>query len=191
MTRITVCVVWGAVALVVGCGGSNSSDGGSSFSSSVPGSATIGSLSDSDKQKLCNDLAAYVSSSTFKSGEVKASCSFAGVVGAALATDQTDAGVQAACKKSYDDCAAQITSAPVDASMCMPPGATCTATVSELTACLNADVAAFNSIDVPSCASLTVASLNNMTTDPGSTSQPMQPAACATFQMKCPGSGMM
>jgi hypothetical protein len=186
MRRVTVCVVLGAVALLVGCGGS--SDGGSSFSSSVPGSAMLGSLSAGDQQKLCGELESYVSGSTFKSGEIKASCGLAGILAATLATDQSDAGIQAACKMAYDQCATGINNATADAAQCDLSGSTCTATVSELTACLNADVAAFDSISVPSCASLTAANLKN--SGPASAPAQTEPAACAAIEMKCPNIDM-
>jgi hypothetical protein len=83
-----------------------------------------------------------------------------------------------------------ITSAPPDASQCDLSDATCTATVSELSACLNADVAAFASVDVPSCASLTAANLADSEAAAASGLQLMQPDACTTVEMKCPNSGM-
>ena len=186
--RTAVCAVLGAVALVVGCGGSDGGGGGgaSTFSSSVPGSAMIGSLSASDQQKLCGELESFESSSGFKSAEVKVSCGLAGILAATFAPDQTDAGIQAACKMAYDECA----NAPPDASQC-DLSTTCTATVSELTACLNADVATFNSISVPSCASLTAATLKDATSASGAAAQPAQPAACMTVETKCPDNGMM
>jgi hypothetical protein len=189
--RTAVCAVLGAVALVVGCGGSSGSGsgGGSTFSSSIPGSAMIGSLSASDQQKLCGELESYESSSGFKAAELKASCGLAGILAATFAPDQTDAGLQAACKMAYDECTTTV-NAPPDASQCNLSSGTCTATVSELTACVNADLAAASSISVPSCASLTAATLKDATSGSGS-SQTMQPAACMAVETKCPDSGMM
>jgi hypothetical protein len=191
--RTAVCAVLAAVALLVGCGGSNSSDGGSgsSFSSSLPGSAMIGSLSAGDQQKLCSELESYESSSAVKSAELKASCGLAGLLAATFAPDQTDAGIQAACKMAYDGCTTSLASAPPAATQCNLSSGTCTATVSELTACLNADIAASASISLPSCASLTAATLKDIASGSGSASQPAQPAACTTVQMKCPDSGML
>ena len=143
MGRTTVCVVLASVVALVGCGGSNSSSSSSSpgggsggtggagetgaaetglvwvhcvrqLQLECSGSEMVGNLSASDQQKLCGELVAYLNGSTYQSGEVKASCGVAGILAAVTATDQTDAGIQAACKTAYDDCATMITSAPPD-----------------------------------------------------------------------------
>lgn len=179
------------------CSGSNTSDGGgggasgsSVFSSSIPGSESLGSLSDGDKQKLCTELASFKGSESFQSAEINVSCGAAGIFSAAMATDQTDAGLQVACKSAHDQCATMISSAAADASKCMPPDATCSATVSELSACLNEMVAAFDALQVPGCDTLTAASLKDSSTAAQGASQAKGPGSCTTFQAKCPGSSM-
>ena len=211
MQRMAVCLVLGVVGAVVGCGGNNSSSEGSGgtgtsggghaagasatggsdsdFNSSVDGSQELGSLSDGDKTKLCNELAAYSNGSAFVGAETKFSCGVIGLLGTLAATDMTDAGLQAACKAAYDECAATVP-AGLDATQCTPPGPTCTATVDEYSACLNDTVALLNSIDIPACNTLTAANLQDSYAAAAGGQNPTQPASCKTYQAKCPDSSM-
>ncbi len=166
-----------------GSAGSSSTGGSSAgdFSTSVPGSTPLGNLSDSQTTALCSDLEAY----TAKSNLLKVSCGLDGLLAAQTATDTSDAGLQAACKGAYDSCNADSTATTT----CDKPSAACTATVAELTACLNDTAQEFDSISVPECSTLTSATLSlafaglaGLSTD--------QTAACKTYDAKCPDSGM-
>ena len=71
---------------------------------------------------------------------------------------------------------------------CEKPDASCTATVTELEACLADTTAGLEDLSeqVPSCAELTLDSVGMMPT----TMEPAEPASCVTLDMKCPDSPM-
>lgn len=174
-------------ALCMACGGSDSSDGGGSFTTSVPRDQKLGSLSPADTAKLCSDVETYSKS---LSAQLKSlTCKSAGLVAVFTASATTDAEARSACQTGYDKClAAPAESTETDT--CTPPNASCTATVGELSACFDALPGYISSASnsFPSCATLKLSDLTE-TTDTGET--PTPPAACTTYEAKCPDDDML
>jgi hypothetical protein len=187
-------------ALCVACGGG--SDGGgaggagaaagsagtgstATFSSSVPANEQLSTISDQDSATLCKEIDAFESGANSAKLE-DFSCRLTALLAAAISGSSTDAGLQGACKTAYDACVATPPSSTTSTTTCTKPDATCTATVAELEACLNDSGPYIDQVlgQLPSCAALTEASLSSDT----STSTPMSPASCTTFQAKCPNS---
>jgi hypothetical protein len=171
------------VGPVAGCGSS-----GSSGVTSVPGTKTLKDLTPAELATLCSDSASY-----FRT-HVTGTCKLAGFFTAALAaefdTTMTDAQLQALCNQSVASCNSGAgADAGASSQTCEAPPATCTATVSEYSACVTDDATAINSAfgSIPACSSLTRASLNASTADAGSGSTSTPPASCTTLETKCPG----
>ncbi len=174
-----------------GSGGVPSSNAGSGglapFDPGVAGSAQLGSLSDSDTQKLCDELQQYVSGAPFMQAEGQLSCGAAGIAAAFMATDMTDSGIQSACKSASDACTAALKDTnPMMTDTCDKPDASCTATVAEYTACLNDAVNVLNTTNIPACSTLTKANLQTALLSLAGLAQG-EPASCTAYEMKCPG----
>ena len=184
LTKSGMFAISASFALTMACGGS---DSGGGFSTSVPSSQQLGSLSDADTTKLCNDIKSY---QTSLNSQLKAlSCKTSGLFGAAFAQPATDAEAQSACKTAYDKCVAAPAQSDGD-DACTPPPASCTATVGELTACMN-DLPGYitsASNAIPSCASLKLSDLMS-TTDPSDSVK--EPASCTSYEAKCPDDDML
>lgn len=167
------------------CGGGGSS---STFSSGVAPDKTLGTLTPSELAQICQ------SANAFSQTHLKeASCRIAGVLLASFTGGASDQALQAACKMAYDQCeSGQLDGADGGSSSttdsCMAPPATCTATVAELESCYNAAIGAINQATaaIPSCASLTQASLSTAQTA-SNLDNTEEPAACKTVDAKCPG----
>jgi hypothetical protein len=171
------------VSPIAGCGGSSS--GGVT---SVPGTKTLKDLTPAELATLCSDSANY-----FRT-HVTSTCKLAGFTVAALAAGFnptiTDAQLQALCNQGVASCnSGGGADAGSSSQTCDPPPATCTATVSEYSACLTDDAAAINSAfgSIPSCSSLTRASLTASSADAGTGPTATTPASCTTLETKCPG----
>lgn len=178
MTR-TICTLALGLAASIGCGGG---DGGSTqLSTGVDGTKQYGAVTADENQKICNATAAWVGTA-FDAAKMKEfGCKLAGVVGGVF-------GGTAACQSAYDMCK---NAAPPDGGAGMPMGATCnkpastcTATVAELEACLNAIPANLDKLvnALPSCANVSAQSVQQL----GNIQMLLGPA-CQTFEMKCPG----
>ena len=176
------------VLVAMGCGSSSTSGGGGgSFNTSVSGNKSLSSLSDADKAQLCKDVDTFLKTPTV----VAAQCKLAGFLAAALIVgfDQnaTDAMLKTTCSQAVVAC----TSGGGDASsgdsmnMCTTDKfpATCTATVAELSACIQ-DFPKLSD-NVPDCNSITRASLS-ADGGGGPTGMPAT-TACDTLSTKCPG----
>jgi hypothetical protein len=168
-------------------GGAGGSSGSGPFTTSVPGSTPLTGLSGGQQTQLCKDFTSYADSTL-----APALCKFDGVLFAAFSGATTDADLQAACTTGYNSCLAADGGATVT---CNPNAApsTCTATVSDLTTCLDAEAVSVQQF--PSCSSVTAATVATLFADGGTTS--MEPAVCAQFQqggscasaVSMPGSG--
>jgi hypothetical protein len=179
-----------ALAFVLGCGG-----GGSGFHPSVSGSKPFGQLTDPEAMKLCTETFTYFQAQIQAELNVETECRAVGALFASLSVNAntTDAQVQATCQIGYNLCK----SMPPDAgttfdagspsatcSMAMAPGATCTATVDQYTACINETSNATKDL-FPPCNQLTKAKVAMLSADAGTTSA-MGPA-CTAFEAACPG----
>jgi hypothetical protein len=171
---------------LVGCGGSSGSSanggsggstgkGGSSgtgtFSTSVPAGAKLSNLTSGQATQLCNDVNNFAQK-TVSPDECKAQA----LLAVELAGGGTEAQLQATCAASYDSCLTADGGASYGGT-CDPTtvtsGASCTATVGDLTACANAQVGLLSAL--PSCSDLTSASLASslalLAADGGASSQ--------------------
>lgn len=172
-----------AASAASSCGGSGG--GTTGFSTSVPGDKPLSGLTAAELSTLCMDIGrAFANDSAFKSS----ACKFAGFTTAAfllIDPQVTDAALQAACMQTYDACLANP-----GTGMCEMPDATCMATVSELGACIGDTKVSFQQLAaaIPSCGSLTKASLGSGGGDAGT---PMESAACMAFNAKCPNNTLI
>ena len=178
------------VVSAIGCGGG----GGSSFSTSVQGSKPLGTLSTTEAATLCKDTSSYLMAQTSALNSKENQCRATGLAFAALSSmgsSQTDAMIQQACQAGYalcesapaDDGGIDTTTTTVDCTNAMAPPATCTATVSQYSACLSEQIAVAQGLFTP-CNQLTAAKLATLTSD-GGTSASAGPA-CAAFDAACP-----
>jgi len=193
-------VAWGVGFVTVACGGHSSGGGApSGFSSTVPGDTVLGMLSDADEAKLCTEVNGYVATVSAQVNDT--GCKVAGIVAALGSGASTDAEAQTACKNAYSQCQADPanhpdptgTSGTSGMSMCDgKPSSACMATVSELSSCLNDELAIALKFEqgLTPCDQLTLKNeLNGISTAP-----PTTPPSCTTLQSKCPEadfSGMM
>jgi hypothetical protein len=163
-------------------GGSNNGAGDGDFSTDVSGSKPLGELTPAEVEELCDDLDAYYTSGSISGDLDEFSCRLAGVLGAVLSGAETDEAARTACQTAYDACQAEPSE--TTSQECGPPSGECTATVAELTACTNDSAEALRDAteQFPACSELT---LDDLSAAPGE--EGMQPASCATFEMKCPG----
>lgn len=164
-------------------GGSNNGNNGGGFDSGLPDDQTLGSLSPSDAQALCDKFDAYFSKGSVATSLHELNCRMAGIFGVVFAMPQSDADAQAACKALYDEC---VTAPAETTSQCTAPDATCMATAGELEQCLNDSVDALEqaSSAIPSCDKLKLADLSASPSDMGM--QPAESAACTAVETKCP-----
>lgn len=155
-------------------------DGASQFNSGVDKGAELGSLGQSDVDKLCREAEAWTNENV---GEIL--CRFSGIVAASLTLGGNDAQLQTSCKSAYDMCRQESTSGGGMMNMCEKFPTTCKATVGELEACLSAMGAALADAgkSLPTCDKVTQASLNNIDEMPGNFEEP---AACKALEQKCP-----
>jgi hypothetical protein len=181
-------------------GGASSTTGGASataggapastgpFTTSVPASTPLGSLTPDQLTQICSDVKKYVDS-TLGAAATNYECQTFAVIAAVTAT--SDAAAEAACKASLSTCTpVQNGTATCDASP-----STCTATVGEATTCfndLNTSLQAAAAA-LPSCNGLTVAKANAaltaLSSDGGS---PLSdPPSCTKLDAECPGSNMV
>lgn len=173
--------------IAAGCHGSSTANLGG-FSSSIPGATQFDQLSATQLQTFCDEVDSFYTSSGQDMDGLEITCLFGGFIAAELSpAPQTDASVRAACTAAYDQCLANATttfSCPSMAAL-----SSCTATISEYSACLNdttkVEVQAIQSL--PTCADLTVADL---TTSSGTVMAAPSPSSCQALSDKCPTLGM-
>jgi hypothetical protein len=185
-----------AMAIVgIGCGSSGSgSKGGGNFSTSVPGNKSIASLTPSEQGQLCHDLDQW-SQTSLAPSTCQTSAVLAAALGAVFDSSLSDAQIQMSCTQAYNECLASNQSADAGATSSCQMGVsdpTCTATVSEITACLNDQSAVFaqEANALPSCGSLTRANLSTAAGGDSDAGAPDEPASCKTVDMKCPNFSM-
>jgi hypothetical protein len=180
-----------ALVLVPACS-SSSEDGpnSSTFSTGLPPSQSLGSISDADLKTLC------AAASSFANDLVNhdSACLIAGYDAAAvqhlLGTAQTDADLQKACTDAETACKndpARDAGTTTTTQTCRKPPASCTATVGEYEACVNDAKAAYQMqfSSLSTCAALTAADLRMP--EGGPTATPSnQPASCKVVSTKCP-----
>jgi hypothetical protein len=168
--------------LVVGCGGG----GAAKFSSGVDGTKPLGMVSPAEAEQICKASQSYVQGAISEDKQKQLGCKTVALLAAALGGMGGNASqLQSACQTAYDGCLKSVSTPPgSSSSSCATPSSKCTATVAEYEACLTAVPGLIDSAlaAIPSCNNLTPAALQ------GSGAQTVTaPAACKTFEMKCPG----
>jgi hypothetical protein len=179
-----------ALALaLVGCGGNSGGGGGSHFSTSVSGSTPVASLTPAQQAQICSDAQGFAKSI---SADV---CKAEGILAAAelslTNSSASNADLQAACTAASADCTNGVADAGTgQCDFSSFQSASCTATVAQLSACLNDTGAAEDQAvaKLPSCSSLTTQNLNaTLDQDAGASSSP---ASCVAFDNACPGEAL-
>jgi hypothetical protein len=183
-----------AIAALVGCGGS-SSGGGGGFTTSVPSGTKLTALTPAQAQQLCTDFDSYAAKLDSKTNDCKESGFFAAEETELEYTSPaaTDAQLQMSCTAGYNACLSADGGYTTSTSDCDPTNlgsepTTCTATVGDATTCFNDLLTIENNFyaSIPSCSSLTTASLNAaiaaMSTDGGAVALP---ASCTKFDATC------
>jgi hypothetical protein len=174
------------MGVLEGCGGGG---GGGTFTTSVPGDKPLGGLTGAEADQLCRDQNKFISESTYQMDMCRISAYLAAAFTATLSTTATDAELRTSCSDTYTQCLNPDPDGGAGAGgTCGAPPPSCTATVAELAACLNDEVAQYHALarQIPECGSLTRAGL--VETDGGSTPGLTElPASCQTVQSKCGG----
>jgi len=179
-------IVFGAV----GCGG-GSSGGSGTFATSVPASTKLTALTPTQAQQLCNDLDTFAQRSLSGS-----TCKLIGIEAALLLqafsdTPATDAQLREACTQAYNGClnpdGGATTTDKCDPATFTTQPTTCQATVGDVQACENDQAAAYQQAfaSVPSCSSLTAASLASSSGADAGTTTTTEPASCTKFSSTC------
>ena len=154
--------------------GSGGTNGGGSFTTSVPSGTKLTGLTSGQATQLCTDFNNYSQNIL-----APALCTTLGILAAEFSGATSDADLQAACTAGYNSCLTSDggTTSSCTASAVMTEPAACTATVGDLTTCLNSMGSGNN--QVPTCSTLTAASLAALNAaDAGSASSP---PICAMF----------
>lgn len=151
-------------------GGSGNNPGGGTFTTSVPGSTPLTGLSGTQQTQLCKDFMTYADNTLMPE-----LCRVDGLLVAAFSGATSDADVRTACTAGYNACLASDGGSTVTCNPSSVPS-TCTATVGDLTSCLNARSAA--TAQIPSCSTLTAAQLAGAFGDGGGATEP---AVCMQF----------
>jgi hypothetical protein len=184
--RTRNCTVLVGVFIVVGfgCGGG---DGGGKFMTSIPGDTPLGSLTPDQNGQLCHDEQAFLSRAAVEMDSCRVAAFFSAAFVAGLSSTSTDAELRQICATAYDGCLHPDGGASSGGGGdCNPPPATCTATVSELAACLDDEVSVTHesASAVPACSAFSRAGLTaadgGMPATGGS-----QPESCRTLTAKC------
>ncbi|MES1206335.1 MAG: arabinofuranosidase catalytic domain-containing protein [Pseudomonadota bacterium] len=179
----------GAVGLGGRMGSGGSGAGGTAAGgplTTLTGSRSLGSLSSAEATQLCNDTYAYyaraISQATL--------CKEAGLAFGVSSSAPTDAQLQHNCQSQEAACLAAAPAVP----SCSSIPASCPATVTQYTACISDQVAAFNAgvSALASCAAVKTSDLPSVWTlvagDPPGSCAPLD--ACGGFDIPTPHAGM-
>lgn len=190
MNRLHVLACWTAlgVCALTACGSDDEGKkAGAPFSSSVSGKP-LSQLTDAEMTELCANVGDYyVTDPDLKSG----TCRFAGVgmaVASLLFGEKTDEQLRATCAEFESACLRAESTGGTQQGTCEKPGATCTATVAELEACINdsRDAVSNALLSMPSCETLKRSDIGAPTAGPAPAMQLPNPESCQIFQQKCP-----
>jgi hypothetical protein len=175
-------------------GGASSTTGGAPasmgpFTTSVPASTPLGSLTPDQLTQVCSDVKKYVDG-TLASVLTTYECQSFALIAAATAA--SDAAAVTACKASVASC---DVGSGTTTDTCTASPATCTATVGEATTCLNdlGKAVQATASSLPSCDGITVAkataAVTALASDGGGGLT--DPPSCTKLDRECPGSTMI
>ncbi len=186
MIRTRACGAILGIWWLAGCG-SNADLGG--FSSTIDGKTEIDKLTTAQQQTLCDEVTSFSKTSGLEQDMTELLCRYGGILAAALTAPDgaTDAQVRAACQTGYDMCISTQSSGTCN----VAGAATCTATVAELSACLNDGFESYQAAlkATPPCSAITAAAIQS--SQSSSSPAPPQPPSCVTYQQKCSSQTMM
>lgn len=176
-------------AFGIGCGDDDSDGSGSkAFSTSVDGSAELGSLSSEDAKQLCEDRESFDTANTPSDFKEKA-CQVEAVITASIAYDMNNNDLDAAktaCVEARDECLAdEDKNDPKDnPDACTDPAQapqSCTVTVDEYIACKETEAAKMINLlnNADSCDNITQASFEALS---GVFETPTE---CVAYQENC------
>jgi hypothetical protein len=171
-----------------GSTGSGGVSGGGTFTTSVSSSTKLTGLSSAQATQLCNDVNHYSQTTLAPS-----TCKLSGILGAFTLlignSSATNAQLQAACTSAYNACLSGdggTVTGTCDPTAIMSSPSTCTATVGDVSTCLNAEGSEVVQIyaTIPSCSEVTAANITSTFADAGT--GPTDPASCMTLDsMNC------
>jgi hypothetical protein len=172
---------------------SSDKGGGGTFSTGIPRSTVIGSLTPSQAQQVCQASGSYFAGNIAADGECKGEGFGAALFTAGFDSTATDTDLQNACSSAQSLCE-KGGSQPLDAgtsstSSCTPPPSDCTATIGEYEDCLNDAHALLvkETASIPACNTLTRSELKAAATPTdGGGASVTSPPSCTALQAKCP-----
>lgn len=179
------------VALASACSSSNSTGGTPEPTTTVDSTKQAGSLSDADKQKLCQDVLAFQNGQITDSDRLKQFCLSQALtqLAASGSLPPSDSQLQSECNTAYQKCLSQPAgtvdagAAPSDCSGVNATLLDCTATVGQITTCIGDQVAlaktAYAKFDTV-CNTILLDGGGGI--DFGST----EPASCSAIASTCP-----
>jgi hypothetical protein len=155
---------------------------GANAVTSICGSRTLGSLTQTEGLKLCSDTGAYVARTVTKAN----GCKYLAVVDAASLSSPDEEGMRSSCSAQESACNANpVSMGPGEDTICgdLPP--TCTATVAEYSTCVMDETVLFEQGvgELIGCAMLTFANVS--TVFDVSTNATMA-ASCQALATACP-----
>jgi hypothetical protein len=185
-----------AIAALVGCGGSSLGGGGGGFSTSVPAGTKLTALTPQQAMQLCTDADNFG-----KSSLTPDLCKLIAIEETALTLElstgstgqPSNSTLQTACTQTYNGCLSGdggvVTTSNCDPSTFTTEPSTCTATVGDLTMCINADITTTNQelAQLPSCSSVTAANLTSAlaTLAADADAGTSMSATCTTLESNC------
>jgi len=178
-----------AVVAMVGVGCGSSGGGGPTFSTSVPSGSAVNTLTPAQLTQLCNDIDSFTSKELSSTSICHAATVAIVAQQAAQNTGLSDAELQLLCSTEMSVACmfladAGTTGSPDGGSSNCGSGANCTATVGQISACLNDQGAAIARYEgmFPACNAVTRAKLAAINLDAGIA----EPASCVALQSSCP-----
>src|SRR6476646_9811186 len=156
------------------------------FQTSVAGDRSLDGLSDDENAAICRDLQATVEAFVHNPVLIAAACRVNADTAADHALDRTQA--RAACHQAYDACLTELPK-PVPGMSCNPDR-TCSATVDDYAACMNAhlDLLAYMMELAPDCDHVDPDGAEHDESDDAAFEATMRVllAPCAPYDQKCP-----
>jgi hypothetical protein len=179
-----------AVVAMLGAGCGGGGGGGPTFSTSVPSGSAVNTLTPAQLTQLCNDIASFTSKELPSTSSCQAATVAVVAQQAASNSGLSDAELQLLCVNEMSVvCSvlaedAGVAGSPDGGASSCGSGANCTATVGQITTCLNdrgAATARYESM-FPACSAVTRAKLAAINFDAGIA----EPASCTALQSTCP-----
>lgn len=178
-SSVSVCLLAGVVCAA--CGGEEEGE----LATSVPGSTPLNQLSAKQAAALCRESNAFIEANGFRTSSQELVCKSLAPITASLASPATDAELIQGCSAAYQRCLAEPADTTAETGeACGLHGTTCTATVAEYEACLEATALWYTTVieAYPECSELT---LDNVAAGTGNTTALTPPTECQQLQAKC------